>query len=129
MAGPHSPFPLRYLDKAVGFLVPRSQASFPVPCPRPMFRFFVPPFFVTCSQIYHNIEICWISLSIPLCRKFIIGIVYRPPQGNVKKFCDTLDEHIGLIQENSPVSSELFIMGDCNINYFLKNTHDMREIV
>ena len=34
MGGPRSPFPLRYLDKAVGFLVPRSQASFPVPRPR-----------------------------------------------------------------------------------------------
>ena len=28
MAGPHSPFPLRYLDEAIGFLVPRSQVSF-----------------------------------------------------------------------------------------------------
>ena len=35
MAGPRSPFPLRYLDEAVGFLVPRSQASFPIPRPRP----------------------------------------------------------------------------------------------
>ena len=53
MAGPRSPFPLRYLDEAVGFLVPRSQVSFPVPCRRSTFRFFVPPFFVPCSQIYH----------------------------------------------------------------------------
>ena len=50
MAGPRSLFPLRYLDKAVGFLLPRSQASFPVLCPRPSFRFFVPPFFVPCHR-------------------------------------------------------------------------------
>ena len=53
MAGPRSPFPLRYLDEAVGFLVPRSLVSFPVS--RPTFRSFVPLFFVPCSQIYHNI--------------------------------------------------------------------------
>ena len=38
MAGPRSPFPLRYLDEAIGFLVPRSQVSFPGPRPRPAFR-------------------------------------------------------------------------------------------
>ena len=54
MVGPRSPFPLRYLDEAIGFLVPRSQVSFPVPCPRPTFRSFIPPFFVPCSQIYHT---------------------------------------------------------------------------
>ena len=42
MAGPRSPFPLCYLDKVVGFLVPRSKASYPVPVPRSPFRFFVP---------------------------------------------------------------------------------------
>ena len=42
MAGPRSPFPLCYLDKVVGFLVPRSKASSPVPVPRPPFRFLVP---------------------------------------------------------------------------------------
>ena len=56
MAGPRSPFPLRYLDKAVGFLVPLSQASFPVLRPRPPFQFYAPPFFVPCSQIYHIIK-------------------------------------------------------------------------
>ena len=75
-----------------------------------------------------DIEICWVSLNIPLCRKIVVGIVYRPPQGNVNTFCDTLDEHVEFIQENSPTSTELFILGDCNINYFLKNTHDMREL-
>ena len=34
MAGPRSPVLLRYLDKVVGFLVPRSKVSFSVPVPR-----------------------------------------------------------------------------------------------
>ena len=44
MACPRSPFPLRYLDEAIGFLVPCSQVSFPVPRPRPAFRSSVPSF-------------------------------------------------------------------------------------
>ena len=44
MAGPRSPFPLCYLDEAIGFLVPRSQVSVPGPRPRPAFRSFVPSF-------------------------------------------------------------------------------------
>ena len=42
MAGPRSPMLLCYLDKVVGFPVPRSKASFPVPVPRSPFRFLVP---------------------------------------------------------------------------------------
>ena len=75
-----------------------------------------------------DIEICWISLNIPLCRKIVIGTVYRPPQGIVKKLCDTLEDHVEKIQNNSPMSTEIYILGDCNINYLAKNTHDMREL-
>ena len=42
MAGPRSPMLLCYLDKVVGFPVPRSKASFPVPVPRSPFRFLIP---------------------------------------------------------------------------------------
>ena len=55
MAGPRSHVLLCYLDKVVGFLVPRSKASFPVPGPRSPFRFLVPcsgssfPVLVPCS--------------------------------------------------------------------------------
>ena len=52
MAGPRSPFPIRYLDEAIGFLVPRSGRSSPrsfVPVLRPLvpsFRSFVPSFLI-----------------------------------------------------------------------------------
>ena len=42
MAGPRSPVLLCYLDKVVGFLMPRSKASFPVPVPHSPFWFLVP---------------------------------------------------------------------------------------
>ena len=42
--------------------------------------------------------------------------VYRPPQGNVKNFTDTLEN---IYEEISTAngSSEIFILGDFNINY------------
>ena len=52
MAGPRSLFPIRYLDEAIGFLVPRSCRSSPrsfVPVLRPLvpsFRSFVPSFLI-----------------------------------------------------------------------------------
>ena len=58
MAGPHSPFPIHYLDKTIGFLVPHSF----VPVVRPFvltIRSLVPLFrsFVPYSQIHHTINI------------------------------------------------------------------------
>ena len=42
MAGPRSPGLLHYLDKVVGYLVPRPRFSFLVPDPRSSFRILVP---------------------------------------------------------------------------------------
>ena len=75
-----------------------------------------------------DIEVLWISLNIPFCRKIVIGIVYRLPQGNCKNCCDSLDTKIEQIYSNSPISTELFILGDFNINYFTKNSPEMREL-
>ena len=50
MAGPRSPFPIHYLDEAIGFLVPRSF----VPVPRPFVPVLRP--FVPYSQIHHNMQ-------------------------------------------------------------------------
>ena len=49
MAGPRSPFPIRYLDEAIGFLVPRSQVSIPGPSSSsrvPVLRPLVPSFLI-----------------------------------------------------------------------------------
>ena len=65
MAGPRSPVLLRYLDKVVGFLVPRSKVSFLVPCSGSSFRFLVPhsgsSFLVL---TYRFITICWMYAII-----------------------------------------------------------------
>ena len=72
-----------------------------------------------------DIEILWLSLIIPNCKKIIIGNVYRPPQGNVKKFSENLDD---LIQEigQSNQSLEYFILGDFNINYKANNNPETK---
>ena len=76
MAGPRSPFPIRYLDEAIGFLVPRSQVSVPGPRPRPAFWSFVPSFlrsFVP-SFLIHR----FITPSPPSVKEasLTLGIIY-----------------------------------------------------
>ena len=63
-----------------------------------------------------DIEILWITLNIPNCKKIIIANIYRPPQGNVKIFCDLLDNMVEEINTGNK-SYEFFILGDFNINY------------
>ena len=63
-----------------------------------------------------DIEILWLSLIIPNCKKIIIGNVYTPPQGNVKRMTGTLDN---LLQQITFLnrSAEMFLIGDFNVNY------------
>ena len=63
-----------------------------------------------------DIELLWISLNFPKSKKLIIGNVYRPPEGNVKSFCDLLDSTLTLIRDKQNNSHEIFILGDFNIN-------------
>ena len=75
-----------------------------------------------------DIEILWISLSIPNCKKIIVGNVYRPPQGNVKKYCDILDTKIELIRNMQHSRYEIFIIGDFNINYKTSHNQDTKQL-
>ena len=64
-----------------------------------------------------DIELYWLSLILPNCKKMIIGNVYRPPQGNTKMFCDSLDSKLLAIKNRQTCNYEIFILGDFNINY------------
>ena len=67
MAGPRSPFPIRYLDEAIGFLIPRSFVLVVRPLV-PSFRSLVPPFLI------HR----FITPSPPLGKEasLTLGIIY-----------------------------------------------------
>ena len=73
-------------------------------------------------------KFCGISLIIPNCKKIIIGSVYRPPQGNVKKCCDYTDDCITKLKETQNVNHEVYIMGDFNINYKATTSQDTKTL-
>ena len=75
-----------------------------------------------------DIELFWISLAIPNCKKIIIGNVYRPPQGNVKLFCDTLDDKLLALKNRQRQNFETFILRDFYINYNLTNNPDTKQL-
>ena len=67
---------------------------------------------VSCSSA----EILWISIQKPHMKEIIVGIVYRPPQGNTKDFIDGITERVQTINTLYN-AAEVFLLGDFNINY------------
>ena len=62
-------------------------------------------------------EIQWITLVHPRMNTICIANLYRPPQGNIKKFCDQLESQINLLKNKYTHEPEIFILGDYNIDY------------
>ena len=86
-----------------------------------------------CGETYANmncsskdIESQWISIKQPHCKEIIIGNIYRPPQGNIDVFIETLDENISYINIDRV---ELFIMGDFNIDFSNRNDANCKKLV
>ena len=47
-----------------------------------------------------DIEQLWISIKEPDCRNKIIGIVYRPPSGNIETCLSEVRRNLDVIQDN-----------------------------
>ena len=63
------------------------------------------------SQTTQDIESLFLTISN--CDKPItIGVIYRPPSGNIANFLDEFSKII----EKSPKNNQTFIMGDFNVN-------------
>ena len=73
-----------------------------------------------------DIEVLWISLILPNSKKIIIGNVYRPPQGDPKMLCDTLDAKLIAIRDSQTNNFEIFILGDFNIIYRTPSNPDTK---
>ena len=61
-----------------------------------------------------DIEAQWTLIHRPHCKNVVICNVYRPPCGNLEKAVDYLD---GCIKQVNLSKTNLFIMGDLNVNY------------
>ena len=68
------------------------------------------------STVTPDVEVLWLQIAIP-CRKGLdLGIVYRPPDGNVQLAVDLLDNNIQHLEDMAR-TRELIILGDFNIDY------------
>ena len=72
-------------------------------------------------------ECLWVEIIRKHARNIILGIVYRPPNGNVKMFCDELTNKVNDIIDVE--NADIFVMGDFNINYNIKNNPDGKNIL
>ena len=64
-----------------------------------------------------DIETLWITILIPNMRKIVICTLYRPPQGNIKNFTNLVEKQIQDIYDKYGQPFDLFVLGDCNIDY------------
>ena len=62
----------------------------------------------------NNIEIQWILLTPSNQRNIVIANLYRPPQGNIKVFLETLTN---MLNEVGTDKQDVFLIGDVNIDY------------
>ena len=61
-----------------------------------------------------DIEILWFTFEHPRMKKICLANLYRPPQGNIKRFCDKLEEQLLYLKEKYNTEPEIFVMGDSN---------------
>ena len=72
-----------------------------------------------------NIEAQWSIIYRPHCKNVVIGNIYRPPNGNLKKAIDYLEECLLSLDMDT---MELFIMGDLNVNYKNKLSVEYKKL-
>ena len=77
------------------------------------------------SQNY--MENVWFEINRAKAKNMVICVLYRPPSGDIQRFCNHLTEQVNSIIENRNV--ELFVLGDFNINFNKKNDPDVRKLV
>ena len=74
-----------------------------------------------------DIECYWVEIIMKNSKNIIVGVVYRPPGGNVELFCERLTtslEEIGVSH-----SKDIFLLGDVNINYLAANDGDRKQLL
>ena len=65
-----------------------------------------------------NSEEIWLEMYKPGMKRTHIGIVYRPPNGNLATFTKTLEGNLlSKLDRGNPQNMELYILGDLNKDY------------
>ena len=72
-----------------------------------------------------DVEAQWTMIHRPHCKNIIVGNVYRPPTGNLKSFLDYLDT---CLKGFDMGKSEIYIMGDMNVDYKNQSSNEFKMI-
>ena len=73
-----------------------------------------------------DIEIITVSISKPVFRKLLISCVYRPPNSKVDICHDKIKD---LICHSERIDSELWVLGDLNIDYLIRDKPDVKKFI
>ena len=68
----------------------------------------------------------WIKISLENVRPIVVVNIYRPPQGNYKKCCEIISDAFD--KADLKDNTDIFLMGDFNINFKSKATPEYREL-
>ena len=69
----------------------------------------------------------WIEIYFEHCKNIILGIIYRPPSGDITRFCEELTDIVNDVSTNT--NKDIFLMGDFNIQYNDKTTAQFKELL
>ena len=77
-----------------------------------------------------GVECLWIEILSPKCKGFLVGNIYRPPDGSKyldKDFDPKLDD---MLDSAMAEEKEVLLLGDLNCNYPVQNDHkDLKQIM
>ena len=74
----------------------------------------------------HDMEAVWIEIIRPYAKNIMVATIYRPPDGNVKFFCEELTQEANSIFDLD--KHELFVLGDFNINVNNKESTEYEHL-
>ena len=74
-----------------------------------------------------DIEIQWVTVKKENNRKMHIANVYRPPQGNIKKFLDYIRHCLNSFDDRS--KQDIFVIGDINIDVKKKSDSNTKDLI
>ena len=73
-----------------------------------------------------DIEMQWLSISLPSVLQIVVVNIYRPPQGSYKDCCTVISD--AFLKANLRENAEIYLMGDFNINFDDKKSLPTREL-
>ena len=73
-----------------------------------------------------DLKMQWIALDLENVRPIVVINVYRPPQGDYKTCCKLITEAV--MTANLKDSSEIYLMGDFNIDFEGRKSPAVREL-